>query len=590
MNEKGYWPQSTGCYVPELTRINAILASLKVMFQVPTFFQTFRCSSRCVLYMPSIHHNLMRCVTSQKLHKNIAPTVPSALTDHLLNSRASLGSSIKAIQCIDQRYSVGICSAPSALDCHIKTKRPKAAETDSGLSSNIVSPLPESRLKLSSDLQSPKLQTSTEDIPELCTSDVAISKELTVPVLHQTCELEKKSDDGIEIELVSPEEMAILESAIQTAAVAHTRATAVRRAAATARSGRLWGMRSPFAVASEAGRHSGSTGRLGLSSPARTPIHQSHVRASSDSPSARRVYDIHSERWLPAQPSGNSPAIQTRPQKVGGTQAQISLPICSTQVETITPSMRADECKDSNISGSLGYASGEAVSESSNFAPHTSLSIFANWISPAFGNANSHRIVTAESSAARRPFSISREDLAEATVVGQTHNKFILCLCRNTGSEVSGTKFHGPLVLLVDQHAADERIRLEAMEDILLNFRCDHPIEKEDKHQRCRIQKNGISDVTVSRKGRNGVEIWEAVRTVLHPPTVVEGLDPSNRRLLQRYCYAVEAWGFQVQSVCRNNTYKFLSSGTLRSYILLGQIYGDDTIIGVFSYCNLCLD
>ena len=176
---------------------------------------------------------------------------------------------------------------------------------------------------------------------------------------------------------------------------------------------------------------------------------------------------------------------------------------------------------------------------------------FGNWVSPAFGSATSHKIITAESSAARRPAAISRTDLESAIVVGQAHCKFIVCVCRSTGGDNSRDAAAGPLVLLVDQHAADERVRLEAMEDTLLLSNRGHPPSCEDGtgDGRCDAKQQsvgGISDAAVARIGRNGREVWEAVRTALRPPPAIDGFDPSQRRLLDRFRPAVEAWGFQV--------------------------------------------
>lgn len=69
----------------------------------------------------------------------------------------------------------------------------------------------------------------------------------------------------------------------------------------------------------------------------------------------------------------------------------------------------------------------------------------------------------------------SREDLARADVLGQVDRKFIACLVRSSASEHhgcpseptepldSGRAGDEPILILIDQHAADERIRVERL-------------------------------------------------------------------------------------------------------------------------------
>jgi hypothetical protein len=185
---------------------------------------------------------------------------------------------------------------------------------------------------------------------------------------------------------------------------------------------------------------------------------------------------------------------------------------------------------------------------------------FGDWISPAFGYAVSHRILTADSSAVRRPSSISRDDIKNVCVVGQAHNKFVVCVRYGSNLQGPGMDVCGPMVLLLDQHAADERIRLEAMEDLLLRPSRARLSEGDDAAScinadgNCsltmtvskRQSREGVSDVSVTRIGRNGREVWEIVSTQLRPPVPLNGLEPGQLRQLNRFRFTLEAWGFQV--------------------------------------------
>jgi hypothetical protein len=470
----------------------------------------------------------------------------------------------------DGRLAFGICSAPSALMSRVKHMQSRKS-----------SPVSFVRTAEHNAFNSPIEFHNSIPIHEKSSEET--SQTIVPTPRSQGCHILIEKDTvgqdnhhdgvttgsgmnaGIQVELVSPEEMAILESAIQTAAVAHSRATAVRRAAASARSGNLWSMRSRSTLASEAwgeAEHvpdNRSPCSIGLCTPARLPTFRTITRSNSDSPYARRVYDIHSERWLPT--SGQE--ILTSSLECGrncGRNSETSSLDCNSMAGSTTnqqshPSpLKKYISAESNIQVSSDVADQEAphwhgIASVANCQDKpANFSRFSNWISPAFGTADSHQIVCAESSAARRPFSISRSDLETATIIGQAHNKFILCLCHHV---ITGSNMAGPYVVLVDQHAADERIRLEAMEDMLLNVQREQSCKKgaQNKSSSChsKTHNTGISEVTTSRVGRNGIELWEVVQVPLRPPALVEGLDSESFQLLQRYRHAVESWGFQVQ-------------------------------------------
>ncbi|KAG7447478.1 uncharacterized protein BT62DRAFT_776682 [Guyanagaster necrorhizus] len=59
-----------------------------------------------------------------------------------------------------------------------------------------------------------------------------------------------------------------------------------------------------------------------------------------------------------------------------------------------------------------------------------------------------------------------KEDLRNAHVINQVDRKFIACLISDTG-QIEGGARHGRALVLIDQHAADERIRVERFLKIL---------------------------------------------------------------------------------------------------------------------------
>ncbi|KAK0206843.1 hypothetical protein DFS33DRAFT_1317462 [Desarmillaria ectypa] len=59
-----------------------------------------------------------------------------------------------------------------------------------------------------------------------------------------------------------------------------------------------------------------------------------------------------------------------------------------------------------------------------------------------------------------------KEDLRNAHVINQVDRKFIACLINDTG-QIEGGARHGRALVLIDQHAADERIRVERFLKIL---------------------------------------------------------------------------------------------------------------------------
>jgi DNA mismatch repair protein MLH3 len=70
-------------------------------------------------------------------------------------------------------------------------------------------------------------------------------------------------------------------------------------------------------------------------------------------------------------------------------------------------------------------------------------------------------------------YSFTREDLARATVLGQVDKKFVVCLMNDFGTSDSSSCLTSPStsLVLIDQHAADERIRVERyLKDLCVGF------------------------------------------------------------------------------------------------------------------------
>ena len=462
---------------------------------------------------------------SQKVLNQVAPPVLRPFSDKAAAAASKLDLTNST------RHPFGVSSAPPSLVSRIKPLCPSDVSMGSTTRSESVAEKKQHLNGLESIVALQDLTSQgSKGLAEALISASVPSSVAVDDSKHKESDSAGADERQMEVEVVSPEEMAILESAIQTAAVVHSRAVLVRRAAASARSGEPWSIRSPFAAASRTNSGVSCWRRT----PVRTPVRQGAIRASSDSPADRRLFDIHLERWIPIDHRGLS--HNSRLADVQKSEYEVQEPITEPPSQVSPPSQNE-----------FGATRWDAVFSGLSQPP----SRFGTWISPAFGSANSHRILTVEPSAARRPISVSRADLEKATFIGQAHNKFVVCLCRHSQNQSAEGCLAGPIILLVDQHAADERIRLEAIEDALLPIHRDHTQSNEGEIARSagasKKHENGIVDITVSRTGRNGPEIWEAIRTTLCPPLRIERLDPSYRRLLHRFRKVVEAWGFKVR-------------------------------------------
>jgi len=75
------------------------------------------------------------------------------------------------------------------------------------------------------------------------------------------------------------------------------------------------------------------------------------------------------------------------------------------------------------------------------------------------------------SGGAIRPPAVTRQDLENATVIGQFAKKFIVLHIASAGADGNGNNTNGNVrgrLAIMDQHAADERVRLEALQGDLL--------------------------------------------------------------------------------------------------------------------------
>ena len=100
--------------------------------------------------------------------------------------------------------------------------------------------------------------------------------------------------------------------------------------------------------------------------------------------------------------------------------------------------------------------------------------LYKNWKNPVFGVSKERQLeaqvdLTVQSKQRKlglgtTTYTFSKENLTKIDVVGQVDNKFIAC----TLSTVDERKKYARILLLLDQHAAHERIRLEALQDEFL--------------------------------------------------------------------------------------------------------------------------
>ncbi|KAG3120480.1 hypothetical protein PI125_g1119 [Phytophthora idaei] len=157
-------------------------------------------------------------------------------------------------------------------------------------------------------------------------------------------------------------------------------------------------------------------------------------------------------------------------------------------------------------------------------------SFLSNWINskitPVKNFAGALRIDNVHVVKGDREIKISKSTLAKLQVIRQVDRKFIL---------VRADTLRGKLVLCIDQHAADERVRLEQLEEEMF--------------------------------GRDGslrrVEIQE------HEPPLVLRMNFKEREVLNHYEDLIRSWGFGFESITSEPESIFRKSGSVDKYRVL---------------------
>ena len=422
---------------------------------------------------------------------------------------------------------------------------------------------------------------------------------------------------GPESEVVSAEEMAFLESALSTAAVMHARATAVRHAAIEAHTnGPAWAIRSRLAssLSSPATLRTGSSSCRGRSpfrrtslslTPASRALSATPQQASLNNRVMQNSGNIQADRWLGGfhRTSSCFLADNTLPLEASNNTNLHGMSLLKAD-ESSRSAISISASSESHSSGVLnpsfemmGKNGGHHVPAKESALPKG----FGDWASPIYDDGASHRVANLRSMGALREVALTRNSLVQARVIGQAHDKFIVCVCGTNEQNHANSQMIGEddssLILLVDQHAADERIRLEAMEDLLLRWperascvshaaqdsrnvtersisafkneeltclahyddsECKRfqmaacsdeirPGQQKKDHVFGRCAASGITGVTVMKIGRHGRELWEAVKVPIFPPIALAGLELSLLNLLERIHPDLEAWGFKVR-------------------------------------------
>jgi DNA mismatch repair protein MLH3 len=124
---------------------------------------------------------------------------------------------------------------------------------------------------------------------------------------------------------------------------------------------------------------------------------------------------------------------------------------------------------------------------------------------------------------------ISKDALRNAEVVSQVDKKFILVRLRVSKAE-------DRILVLIDQHAADERIRFESLMENL-----------------CTPSSDGVSSTTAE---------YSILTTLLEKPLNFE-VSPTDVRLLRKHTQHFKNWGIHYQAPLRNSTTGFDTKGKL---------------------------
>lgn len=129
---------------------------------------------------------------------------------------------------------------------------------------------------------------------------------------------------------------------------------------------------------------------------------------------------------------------------------------------------------------------------------------------------------------------LDKEDLQRARVLSQVDRKFIACVMYPSGykDNLDGDTDAGPSLLLVDQHAADERVRVE------------------------RFQKDICTGFLSSESGKQGV-----LRRKLQPPVAVllTAREVEQLTASKEILETMRRWGFTLQAP---DTVEYLSTNS----------------------------
>jgi len=136
-----------------------------------------------------------------------------------------------------------------------------------------------------------------------------------------------------------------------------------------------------------------------------------------------------------------------------------------------------------------------------------------------------------------------KEDLAHAEVLGQVDKKFIACIMnagnpstgvdQDSSDDVEGNRNGNRTLVLIDQHAADERIRVERfLEEICSNFlrRCSHSSGQDTDHSLDAVPLDSPVQVTLAKHDASQIACSPDLQRTLHAWGIT--FDSLNDRLL----------------------------------------------------------